>query len=75
MGKVVRDYYVVRIPDDAFDNDEARGQCAIREVEERSHKFVLPCTWTAKRLTATGLWQVCRTRSASTVRHRKGGKR
>ena len=45
--KIVRDYYKVDLPSDFSEDREERGQQAIREAEEMSRIYALPCVWEA----------------------------
>lgn len=48
MSKYKYDYYTVSVPGDCYDTREELGQLAIREAEERTKLYCLPCEWTAK---------------------------
>lgn len=62
------DYYYVTIPDDLGTLQE-QGDQAIREAEERSRLYVMPCSWTAERTRRRGfdghVWKVVRKRNNS----------
>jgi hypothetical protein len=48
------DKYVVYIPADLGTNEEIL-ECAIREAEERTRIYAMPCLWTAKIVAFIGL--------------------
>ncbi len=49
-GRYVRDYYLVKVPGDLSDNIQDLGQAAIREAEERTKLYCIPCEWTATKI-------------------------
>jgi len=50
MRKLKYHYYVVEVPTEAFDTDEARGHAAIDEARERAHLYCMPANWSATKL-------------------------
>lgn len=46
--RFVYDYYTVSVPGDLSDSMEELGQQAIREAEERTKLYCIPCQWSAE---------------------------
>jgi hypothetical protein len=49
-SKWVYDYYTVTVPGDLADTLYALAEQAIREAEERTKLYCLPCIWNATRV-------------------------
>jgi hypothetical protein len=50
MRKFVYDYYKVAVPSDLSSDPDVMAQQAIRQAEESTRVYAMPCDWSAERI-------------------------